>query len=250
MTNDELVLLIRDGHKDLTETLWAQVKKFVYKKAYIFYSNGYGFIRCELDDLKQAGFLAMMDAIEKHDPEKGNFLIMLSFCLKTAFITTARGLTEKQQKDPVFYAADIDGEIYDEGGATLEEITPGNAPDPEQCAIENRYNNELHRILEDIMDRRLTSREKDILKRHFIQGQTLKECGQVYGMSMQAAANAKDSALRKMRRRDRRLNDYINERTPFFLGVSRNSFDRDNYSPVEKIAELRERYAKTYMGKH
>lgn len=249
MTNEELVLLIQQGRSDLIGTLWDQVEKYVCLRAKKFYSNSAGLIRCEVDDLTQAGFIAMTEAVKEYDPERGKFTTFYTFYLKTAFFSTAFGRTERQRRDPLFFATDIDGELYEEGGITLEEVTPGNAPDPEQCGVDTVYNTELSLVLDAVMSRNLTPREKDILQRHFGQGQTIKACAKVYGMSPQAAANAKDAALRKMRRNNRELRAFIDERTPYFLGIGAAQFNNNNYSPVEKLAEMREKFANMYRNR-
>lgn len=245
MTNEELVLLIQQGNPDHMGELWDQVKKFVYQKANKFYANGAKVIRCEVDDLTQAGFVALTEAVKSYNPERGTFINFYTFYLKTAFLTTAFGRTPRQQKDPLFFAADIDADLYEEGGVTLGEVIPGNAPDPEQCSIDSVYNAELRAVFDAVMDRALTPREKDVLQRHFVQGQTLKECAEVYGITVQATASTKDNALRKMRR-NAKLSAFISERTPYFLGIGAARFNRDGYSPVEKLVEIRQQLTNMY----
>lgn len=240
MTNEELALLIQDGRTDLCGTLWGQVEKFVSMKANTFYRNGKEFIRCELDDLKQSGYIAMTQAIENFTPGNGKFITWFTFYLRTAFIATATGHTEKQRKDPLFFADDIDRDLYEEGGFTLEETIPGEAPDPCEAATDTVCNLELRRDLFAAMDRDLTVREKEILKAHFMEGLTLKECGKKYDITLQAVAQAKESALRKMRRKTKAFQCYLDDRTPYYMGVTIESFNADHYSPVEKLAELRE----------
>lgn len=252
MTNEELAVLIRDGRSDLQGVLWEQIEKFVSMKAGIFYRNGAGLIRCEKEDLEQAGFIAMMKAVQDYNPKNGCFLTWYGFFMRRAFMQTAFGLSEKQKRDPLFYAADINGELYEEGGVTLEEITPGNAPDPEQTSLDNVYNLELRSALYAVMDRVLTPREKDVLQRHFVNGETLKACGDVYGLSPEGVRHIKESALRKMRNRGRNkeLRDFITERTPYYMRVGVTQFHNSNYSSVERIAEMRERLAKLYIDRH
>ena len=252
MTNEELVLLIQGGNNAHYGELWEQIRRYVAVRAKTFYGNGARFIRCDIDDLIQAGYLAMVDAVETYDPQRASFITHYNFYLRKSFMATAIGVTEKSRNDPIFTALDIDGEIYDDGGVTLEEVIPGNAPDPEQTSIETVYNLELRQALNAAMDRRLTPEEKDVLQRHFMQGQTLKECGEAHGVSTERARQLKERALRKMRSggTDRALRAFITERTPFYMRISVSRFNMDNYSSVEKIAELRERLANYYINRN
>ena len=249
MTNEELVLLIKNGDRAYYAELWEQVRLYVKARAKFFYKNGVNFIRCEIDDLIQAGYLAMVDAVETYDPERASFITHFTFYLRTAFIDTAIGCTAKKRNDPLFSALDLYGDVYGDGGTTLEEITPGCAPDPEERSLDAVYNMELRAALYAVMDRNLTPREKDILQRHFMQGQTIKACAEIHGISQQAAAAAQQSALRKMRRNNRELKSYVDNLTPYYLGIGAKNYHNKGYSPVERLAELRERLEKMYMNR-
>lgn len=239
-------MLIQKGRSDYSGALWAQVEKFVYMKAKTFCKNG--IFHCELEDLTQSGYIAMVEAVKTYNPEKGSFLTWLSFYLKTAFISTAIGRSERQRQDPIFKAIDIEREIYE--GVTIKETLTGDAPDPEQTSIDSVYNGELRTALCAVMDRALTPREKEILVKHFMDGQTLQECADRYGITTQAVAQSKDAALRKMRKRNRELRAFIDDRTPYYLTVSPSRFNLYHESPVERLANIRAHIAQQYIENH
>ena len=69
MTNEELVMLIQSGERDRLIELWQQIRRMALKEAVrwaAYRSNG-----VELDDLEQAGFIALMRAVDGFDPAAG-----------------------------------------------------------------------------------------------------------------------------------------------------------------------------------
>jgi len=71
MSNEELAEKIQNGEKDLLPLLWEQVEKFIYKQAGIRARQLNGLGGVSVDDLCQAGFLALVDAVESYATEKG-----------------------------------------------------------------------------------------------------------------------------------------------------------------------------------
>ena len=71
MTNDELVTRIKAGidTADNMLQLYEQTKRFIYKIA-----NGFS-SRAEIEDLEQEGYLALYDAIDGYDIDKGYKLL-------------------------------------------------------------------------------------------------------------------------------------------------------------------------------
>ena len=97
MTNEELVVLIQQGDDGLLPQLWEQVRKFVVMIARRYfnkleYKNG-----CELDDLIQSGYIALVAAIQYFKPEKEfKFLTYLNLTLINAFRETLGIRTSKR----------------------------------------------------------------------------------------------------------------------------------------------------------
>lgn len=231
MTNEEICLAIRDGHAELQEQLWDGVKGFVIGKANRFY-NLRKDLRCEREDLIQSGYLAMMEAVKKFDPERGGFLTYLSFYLKTAFIETAMG-----QNNPLFYADNLDREILE--GVTLGESIASDREGTEDISIANIANEELRRDLEKVMQKILSDREREVLNEHYFSGRTFVKIAEGRGVSYQRIASIHEDALRKMRKRSRELERHLDEDTNFLFPVSVRRFDRTNESAVELIARKR-----------
>lgn len=103
--------------------LWEACRRFVAKKAFGRSRAG---SRVPLDDLIQAGFLAVMDAAERYDPgnENASFFALLDFTLKTRWAEEAG--TRTTRRDALRGAYSLDVEIYqdDPDSPTLADAIP------------------------------------------------------------------------------------------------------------------------------
>ena len=77
VSNEELVLKIRNGEKELISDLWEQNKGLlrILSKPYI--SAG-----LEEDDALQEGFFAILDAVERFEPGRGTFAAILRYSVQ------------------------------------------------------------------------------------------------------------------------------------------------------------------------
>lgn len=103
--------------------LWEAVRRFVEMKAWDRVRAG---SRVPLDDLIQAGFLAVLDAADQYDPDNENasFLTLLGFTLRTRW--AAETGTRTTKRDALRNAYSLDVEIYqdDPDGPTLADAIP------------------------------------------------------------------------------------------------------------------------------
>lgn len=118
MTNEELAAIVQSGERDRLIELWQQVRRMALKEAVrwaAYHSNG-----VETDDLEQAGFLALMRAVDSFDPTAGaGFSTWYYHFLKTEFERATGRRTEKQQRDPLNDAASLDAPITEDSDLSL-----------------------------------------------------------------------------------------------------------------------------------
>lgn len=98
MTRQEFtaaVASVQAGEPGAMLNLWEGVRRFVVKYAYRWAHNSNGHILHE--DLMQAGFLAMLDAVDRFDPgrEDASFLSVLRLTIKTRFAEESGIRTKK-----------------------------------------------------------------------------------------------------------------------------------------------------------
>lgn len=135
MNNEELATAVQTGQADIL-VLWGQVRRFAVQKA-LRTEQSFG-VRggVTVDDLVQAAFLALMDALERWKPDCGYaFLSYYGTCLKTAFMACCGMRSKKQDQDPLRGCISLDQPANPDDP---DSDTLGNLqPDPEaELAIE------------------------------------------------------------------------------------------------------------------
>ena len=139
MTNEELVELIQRGDDGRLPQLWKQVRRFIAWRARHFYKKmkltgkTHG---CELEDLIQSGYLALVAAVRYFKPREGyKFLTYLNYTLLSAF-HEAMGL-RTSKRDWLDYAISLDQPVGEDGNTSLLEMLG----DPHQSLL--MYQNRL-----------------------------------------------------------------------------------------------------------
>lgn len=113
MSNEELVALIQAGDRDKLVQLWGQVKRLVWKQANRWAAYGNGGVTVE--DLMQAGFVAVLLAASTFDSTKGTKFSTHLFPRLRAEFTAATGWSTRQgQLDPLQSALSLDAPMTDD----------------------------------------------------------------------------------------------------------------------------------------
>ena len=156
MTNEELAAQIQAGERDRLLELRGQVERFAYGRA-IRWGRALG--ECAgvtVEDLLQAVFLALLDALERWEPERRTaFTTCFGICLKGAFSVACGVRTPKMGKDPFHSAVSLDmpADPSIQNGETLGDLQPDPAAEAEIEAIDERDRLEkLHAALERVLE--------------------------------------------------------------------------------------------------
>ena len=227
--------------------LWEAVERFIgyhARRRYILTGGAGG---CEIADYKQAGFLALSEAVKHFEPEKGSFVTLLAFYLKTEFNEAAGIRTEK--KDALQYASSLNA-LVDEDDPDSEkiyQIPDQAAEDAFRDAEDSVFTEDLHRALCKAIDD-LPVAKREIIKGRYFKGETQKEIAQRRGVSASAVAEAERWALRRLRETAKQsgLDQFVEERTPYYWHYSIDFMRRTGNSPVEAITFVRERLRKEF----
>lgn len=244
MDLNEIVKLIQEGRTEYYAELWERVRRFVKMKAHDHLRESFGFDGCrghggvELDDLIQAGFIAVTNAAKTHDPEKGSFLTWLSFHLQTAF-NEAMGL-RKRTDNPLDHCSSIDRE-----GWILNAIPGSN----DIAEVEERiYNDQLKKALQKALNE-IPEREAEILRKTYFEDKTLKRSGEEIGVTTERARQIRSAGLRSMRM-NKGLKAFLNDQLNYYHGVGMATFATTQISPTERLAlhriELEKKYASLF----
>lgn len=237
MTNEELAIQIKNGEKDLLPLLWEQVEKFVYQQAGIRARQLGGYGGVDEQDLYQSGFLALVEAVESFDAEKGmSFVGWLAFHLKNAFRAAAG-----YQTDALQGAKSLDTPLQNDEDGTLGDIIPD--PTEQYEATEERIYREQLRKKLNVALSMIPEEHADTIRRRFFNGMTLKQIGAQDGITINAVRQREGLGLRKLRnpKISKELRQFVEERTPYYLSVGVSRFQNTHSSAVEEIVMLRER---------
>ncbi len=126
--------------------LWEAVQRFSHDQAYRWYKATEGRAGMVLEDFLQVSFLAVLDALEGWDPDKGAFLTWYALKLKSSFTEAAGQRTKRGKCDPLQNCVSLDMPLTD---SEDEALYLGDVlPDPEaEEAIENvAERDRLHRL--------------------------------------------------------------------------------------------------------
>lgn len=201
MTNEQLATFIQEGGNDeLTPLLWDKVRKFVYQQAGIYYETHTAICNrrgVELWDLKQAGYLAFLEAVKGFKADSGyKFLSFIHYPLQTAFQDVLGTRTQSGREEPLNNCTSLDKPIKEEDGET----TLGELQADEQSTdfIEKLEGAMCSEIIRAEVDT-LPDQQAEVIKLFYFEGLTLSEIGTRYGVSTERARQIRAKAERTLR---------------------------------------------------
>lgn len=175
MTNEELAAAIKAGDTELMEQLWNQCYCYIRQQAlrwYYAWESRSGF---DIDDLTQAGYIALCAAIDGYKKDMGGFLHYLSFYLKTEFSKVVGCRTASQNKEPLNNAVSLDAPAYpgDDCNTMLGEIVPCDYNGIE--AVEDAlYQSHVRKVVREAVDS-LPEKQSIAVKAHYLENKTYSE---------------------------------------------------------------------------
>ena len=172
MTNEELVAAIQAGNDDLMCQLWKQCKGFICQQALKWdraFQNRPDF---DVDDLTQAGYMALCEAVRGYQKDRGGFLGFLSFYLKIEFSKVAGCRTETQSKEPLNGAVSLDAPAYndEDSNVLFGETLPFNDPGFEDVE-RDLMNEHLAKVLDQAM-KELPDNQRRVIELYYLHRMT------------------------------------------------------------------------------
>ena len=246
MTNEELVQMIQQGNADKIEELWEHTERLITLKARQYLTE-YNFSWDFLEDLQQAGYIALVNAIAAYKDIGYKFTTFLNYHLLNAFREALNITTDKQASDPLHHARGLDAPIEKNGELfSLADIV--GADDPSIEDAEDRVQREELReiLLEEIS--KLPAIQADTITKYYWGGLTYDEIAASENVSRELIRQRKAKAIRTLRRRAKRsgLSEFLEELTPYYKKIGVNAYQRTRTSAVEALvirrAEIEERW--------
>ena len=207
VSNEELVVLIQTGDRDRLVELWNQVRRMAYKQAARWAGQG----GTTVEDLTQAGFIAMLRAVDTYEPEKARFSTYLFQLLRAEFAAATGWSTKAARLDPLQNAVSLDAPMGGEEDAALADFLMDPTAEAEIMAVDDRDRlDRLHAELETALSS-LADEEQRTIRARYYQGKTLTAIAAAEGVSKTAVSRREQNALRRLRHpsRSNRLKAYL-----------------------------------------
>lgn len=214
--NAMLAQLARGGNKAALAQLWELNRPALRSMFWRWYSQNKGIADAAgvtVEDFEQEGYFAVQAAVQTYDPGKGSFLTMLQYRVKNQIRTATTGghmriaTTEDGKRvqvaaDPLHTAASLDepltGTSGDEMGTRGDVIPDPAATQAFEDAERAIYRQELRGPLEKAVGA-LQGQQRAAITALFYEGKTLKQAGEVLGVTPERVRQAKLQALRQLR---------------------------------------------------
>ncbi len=197
-SNEELAAKIQSGECEIISHLWEQVHLFVWQQSNRW-ARAWRQTRPDIaaDDFYQAGYIALCEAVETYQTERGAFLTWFSFYLKKEFSATI-GKSQIQMRDKLNSALSLDAPM----GGNTEGLTLGdNIPDPNDN-IANAEKKEWCRQCRTILVEALNTlpyKQKEIIKARYWNSKTPQEVEAYLNCSITQVYKWEHEGLRKLR---------------------------------------------------
>ncbi len=199
MTNEEIVMKIKNGEDNYINDLWLNVEKFITARAKMFYNNNES--RCrhigvEIEDLVQVGFFALMSAIEafKNDYK---FLTYLSYHLKNQFRSVCKMRYIGWQNNPVYQSVSLDDKICDDSETTFGDMLTDASDIVEDIVIKDRQEH-LEKDIK-IAFSALTDRQIEVINGLYYEGLTFQKLADRLSVQKASITNIKKCALKRLK---------------------------------------------------
>ena len=247
MTNEELVIQIQKGQKDLLAELWEQVRRFIVKRARMFTLYHDGNNKLDEEDLVQSGYLALLETIRTFNPEaECSFIGYLNLRLKTQFLIEAGIRTSR--RDALTMARSLDEPISsndgdDEGKSALVDFIP--SPNDEiEDTIDRLVNEQFISTVFTCM-KRLEPKVHDILSQIYVKQKQCQEIAEEYKITSQRVGQIRNRGLRLLRGMPeirKIINEYyMDMHTSFYKHKGYRNFNSSFSSVVEDLIIWREK---------
>ncbi len=195
-SDEELILMYRDGEEEVASFIMNKYKNLVRKKASSMYILG-----ADRDDLIQEGMIGLFKAVRDYDMGRDvNFYTFADLCVSRQMYTAVQA-SNRQKHLPLntyisIYSQSLNSEEGTEDYILMNTLPSEKEKNPEEMVIEQENMEQMeHAIL-----RELSELEKQVFELH-LTGMTYVEIARVLGRDEKST----DNALQRMKTKIRKL---------------------------------------------
>ena len=200
METNQIAAAVKRGEADLLE-LWEAVRRFAHDRAYRWARATEGRAGMVLEDFLQVAFLAVIDALEGWEPDKGAFITWYGLRLKSAFAEAAGQRTQRDKRDPLQSCVSLDMPLTDREGDPmfLGDVLPDPAAEQDiEDIVERDRLQRLHSALYQALLTLSEQQRRAVVLRNCYD-LTLNETAARMGTTRATAITAEQKGLRLLR---------------------------------------------------
>ncbi len=195
-SDEELILMYRDGEEDAASFIMNKYKNLVRKKASSMYILG-----ADRDDLIQEGMIGLFKAVRDYDMGRDvNFYTFADLCVSRQMYTAVQA-SNRQKHLPLntyisIYSQSMNSEEGTDEYALMNTLTARKEANPEEMVIEQENMEQM----ENAILKELSEFEKQVFELH-LTGMTYTEIAKVLGRDDKST----DNALQRMKAKIKRV---------------------------------------------
>ena len=238
-TNEELVELIQAGDKGLMESLWHKNRGLIAEHARKYYDGGRA--DYDIEDLKQAGYLGLCEAVRTYQPERGAvFATFLSYSLRR-HMRSVIGI-RASKRDAALHAFSLDVSLDSDNDTTLAGFLPAE-DDTEGEVVEKGYKEYLRAVVRRAVVDMKKPAEREVIEEVYFNRQTKERFAEARGITI-AWVNALLHSAYKSLRRNPQIQELAAEYFAceiYYIPTGATSYQSSGVSSVEIGAYRMER---------
>ena len=194
-TDEELIVRIRDGEKEIADYLIGKYKNLVLKKVHSMYILG-----GDSDDLIQEGMIGLYKAIRDYDfGRDASFFTFAEICVSRQLFT-AVSASQRKKHIPLNNYISLNGfdDNNENGGgenSLVDVLSSLTEKSPEQLMLDRAVIDEI----EQVIDNDLSQLEKECI-RLYMTGLGISEIAKVLGRDDKSTDNALNRAKQKIKK--------------------------------------------------
>ncbi len=189
-SDDDLVLLARQGQVDALNLLLDRYRRFARAKARCYFLAG-----GDVDDIEQEGLIGLYKAVRDFRAERqASFRAFAELCITRQIITAIKTATRHKHRPLNSYVSLCGVGTLDEAGERLVEgLLDQQVADPADEIVSDECLSELR----DLLARLLSGLEVDVL-RLYVEGRSYQEISEELGRHVKSIDNALQRIKRKL----------------------------------------------------
>jgi len=189
-SDDDLVMLFRQGHLEALELLFERYRRFTRAKA-----RAYFLVGADRDDIEQEGLIGLFKAVRDYRPEReSSFRAFAELCVTRQIMTAIKSATRHKHQPLNQYVSLSGFRSIDEGDERIVDdlLDDHQVPDPADVVVSSEGMDEMRACMAEMLSRL----EVDVLNL-YLEGRSYQDIGEV----LERHPKSIDNALQRIKRK-------------------------------------------------